>query len=106
MIIAGDFNSWSDNRMLAVKELVKILALSKLENAVNNKIHIFGQSIDHVFYRQLTPLKHHVHQVSSSDHNPIFVNFKLKIKTLQSLISLGIKSDIISHLIFFINCIS
>ena len=82
MIIAGDFNSWSDNRMLAVNELVKILALSKLEYTVNNKTHIFGKSIDHVFYRQLTPLKHHVHQVSSSDHNPISVTFKLKFKTL------------------------
>jgi len=82
MIVAGDFNSWSDNRMLAVNELVKILELSKLEYPVNNKTHIFGKSIDHVFYRQLIPFKYKVQQVSSSDHNPISVNFKLQSRIL------------------------
>ncbi len=76
MIVAGDFNSWSDSRMAAVNQLVKKLKLSRLEYSVNNKTHIFGNAIDHVFYRQLEPLSHEVLQVSSSDHNPVSVNFR------------------------------
>ncbi len=78
MIVAGDFNSWSDSRMDVVDQLVKRLELSRLEYSVNNKTHVFGNAIDHVFYRQLEPLKHQVQQVSSSDHNPISVNFKVQ----------------------------
>ena len=77
MIIAGDFNSWSDDRMSEVMQLVSKLALSSLEYPVNNKTHVFGNAIDHVFYRQLEPVEKKVWQVSSSDHNPISVNFRL-----------------------------
>ena len=80
MIVAGDFNTWSDSRMDVVDELVKRLELSRLEYSVNNKTHVFGNAIDHVFYRKLEPLSHHVQQVSSSDHNPISVNFRLSSK--------------------------
>lgn len=76
MIVAGDFNSWSDNRMEIVNQLIERLELSDLEYEVNNKTHIFGNAIDHVFYRQLEPLQHRVQQVSSSDHNPISVSFR------------------------------
>lgn len=77
MIVAGDFNSWSDDRMSEVMQLVSKLALSSLEYPVNNKTHVFGNAIDHVFYRQLEPVEKKVWQVSSSDHNPISVNFRL-----------------------------
>jgi len=77
MIVAGDFNSWSDSRMTVVDQLVERLELSELEYSVNNKTHVFGNEIDHVFYRQLEPLKNQVYQVYSSDHNPISVNFRL-----------------------------
>jgi endonuclease/exonuclease/phosphatase (EEP) superfamily protein YafD len=77
MIVAGDFNSWSDDRMSEVMQLVTKLALSSLEYQVNNKTRVFGNAIDHVFYRQLEPVEKKVWQVSSSDHNPISVNFRL-----------------------------
>jgi len=82
MIVAGDFNSWSDERMVVVNQLVKKLKLSALAYTVNNKTHLFGNAIDHVFYRQLEPLRHHVTQVTSSDHNPISVNFRLRAKVI------------------------
>ncbi len=79
MIVAGDFNSWSDGRMEIVNQLIERLELSDLEYEVNNKTHIFGNAIDHVFYRQLEPLQHQVQQVSSSDHNPISVVFQVAL---------------------------
>jgi endonuclease/exonuclease/phosphatase (EEP) superfamily protein YafD len=59
-------------------QLVEKLSMSSLEYRVNNKTHVFGNAIDHVFYRQLQPVSKKVWQVSSSDHNPISVTFKLK----------------------------
>jgi len=82
MIVAGDFNSWSDDRMAVVEQLVRKLKLSALEYTVNNKTHLFGNAIDHVFYRQLEPLRHEVQQVTSSDHNPISVNFRFRSRVL------------------------
>jgi endonuclease/exonuclease/phosphatase (EEP) superfamily protein YafD len=78
MIVAGDFNSWSGERLVQMKSLVERLALSKIEYAVNNKTHVFGNAIDHVFYRQLELVDNKVLQVSSSDHNPISVSFRLQ----------------------------
>jgi len=76
MIVAGDFNSWSDDRVAEVDQLIARLSLSELEYSVNNKTHVFGHAIDHVFYRQLELVSKKVWQVSSSDHNPISVKFR------------------------------
>ncbi len=78
MIVAGDFNSWSDDRMMEVSQLISKLSLSEIEYPVNNKTHVFGNAIDHVFYRQLELVSNRVRQVSSSDHNPISVNFRVQ----------------------------
>lgn len=78
MIVAGDFNSWSDERMMLVQGLMEKLSLSSLDYPVNTKTHVFGKAIDHVFYRSLEPINNQIVQVSSSDHMPISVNFKLK----------------------------
>ena len=78
MIVAGDFNSWSGDRVAEVNQLVEKLSLSELEYSINNKTHVFGHAIDHVFYRQLELLSKHVWRVSSSDHNPISVEFRFQ----------------------------
>jgi endonuclease/exonuclease/phosphatase (EEP) superfamily protein YafD len=78
MIVAGDFNSWSDVRLDEVNKFLEKLSLSALEYSVNNKTHIFGNAIDHVFYRYLEPVSKKVWQVSSSDHNPVSVSFKVQ----------------------------
>ncbi len=77
MIVAGDFNSWSEGRMTEVRQLINSLSLSEIEYPINNKTHVFGNAIDHVFYRQLELVSNQVWQVTSSDHNPISVNFRL-----------------------------
>ena len=77
MIVAGDFNSWSEERFLEVEQLLDDLSLSSLKYKVNNKTHLFGNALDHVFYRGLEPVTNRVYEVSSSDHNPISVSFRL-----------------------------
>ncbi len=77
LIVAGDFNSWSDQRLAQMMALVNKLSLSKLDYSINNKTQVFGHALDYVFYRQLKPLAKQVPQVSSSDHNPISVRFSV-----------------------------
>lgn len=76
-IVAGDFNSWSDARLAIVMAMVDDLGLAAFEYPNHNRTHLFGQAIDHVFYRGLEPLAHRAWQVSSSDHNPISARFRI-----------------------------
>jgi len=76
MIVAGDFNSWSDRRMRAVEQLVQRLDLADIEYRQPHRTQVFGYEIDHVFYRQLEVVDNRVWPVTSSDHNPISVHFR------------------------------
>ena len=36
-----------------------------------------GQRLDHIFYRKLVPLEALTEKVTTSDHNPMLVTFRL-----------------------------
>lgn len=84
VIVAGDFNSWSDSRMAIVQAMVDDLGLASLEYTNHNRTRLFGRAIDHVFYRGLEPNSHRAWQVSSSDHNPISISFRVADTVLVS----------------------
>ncbi len=77
VIIAGDFNSWSESRLAIVNAMVEKLVLKKLAYASQNRVRIFGNALDHVFYRGLEIITEETLKVTSSDHNPIKVSFRL-----------------------------
>ena len=77
MIIAGDFNSWSEARLAIVNTMAEKLALRKLTYASKSRVRIFGNALDHVFYRGLELITEETIKVTSSDHNPIKVSFRL-----------------------------
>jgi len=83
MIVAGDFNSWSDDRVYIIEQLEQELSLEALEYQNHNRTRIFGKAIDHIFYRGLTPTDITIPQVSSSDHNPIIVSFSVNKELSQ-----------------------
>lgn len=78
IILAGDFNNWSDKRNTVISNLVNQLDLSQLEPEEGQKTTVFGDPVDHVMFRQLIPVSHFVHQVSSSDHNPLTATFRFE----------------------------
>lgn len=78
VILAGDFNTWSDARMDVVDNLARRLSLSSLDYTNHNRTSVFGNALDHVFYRGLEPIEHDTWQVTSSDHNPTRVSFRVK----------------------------
>jgi len=80
LIIGGDFNNWSTKRLKILENFQKELGLCKL--AVEESHHvkqIFSQTIDHIYYRGIKPLKAvAVDTKKISDHNPIYALFELE----------------------------
>ena len=77
IVLAGDFNNWSNKRTTVLLEMMERLSLEQLPYKNHNRTMVFGNAIDHVFYRGLTTVSHKTHHVTSSDHNPITVTFKV-----------------------------
>ena len=77
VVLAGDFNTWNDQRLRIVQRMVSRLSLESLDYTNHNRTSVFGNALDHVFYRGLEPIEHDTWQVTSSDHNPTRVSFRL-----------------------------
>jgi endonuclease/exonuclease/phosphatase (EEP) superfamily protein YafD len=77
IVFAGDFNTWSDERMQIVMAIAESLSLESLDYTNHNRTIMFGNALDHVFYRGLEPLEHDTWHVTSSDHNPTHVSFRV-----------------------------
>ena len=77
VIVAGDFNTWSDRRMDIVDRMAEALALTAISYKNHNRSMIFGNPLDHVFYKGLELIKESSLSVTSSDHNPIRVTFRV-----------------------------
>ncbi|MGD2013899.1 MAG: endonuclease/exonuclease/phosphatase family protein [Desulfobacterales bacterium] len=77
LIVAGDFNTWNTERLAIVTMVARRLRLQPVRFEPDRRSRFFGQIVDHVYYRGLVPSNAVVHEVATSDHNPIQVNFKL-----------------------------
>jgi endonuclease/exonuclease/phosphatase (EEP) superfamily protein YafD len=78
VIFSGDVNTWSKKRMVILKDLSIRLGLKAVTFNKHNRTKVFGHNIDHIFYRQLTVTDARVVKVTSSDHNPMLVSFRLE----------------------------
>jgi endonuclease/exonuclease/phosphatase (EEP) superfamily protein YafD len=77
VVLAGDFNTWNDERMQIVDDLARRLSLESLDYTNHNRTSTFGNALDHVFYRGLEPVEQETWHVTSSDHNPTRVVFRV-----------------------------
>ncbi|MBL0715277.1 MAG: endonuclease/exonuclease/phosphatase family protein [Desulfosarcina sp.] len=77
LIVAGDFNSWSAQRFDIVVDTARRLGLQPVRFDPDRRTRILGRVVDHVYYRGLVLLKASVYEVTTSDHNPMRVDFKL-----------------------------
>jgi endonuclease/exonuclease/phosphatase (EEP) superfamily protein YafD len=84
VILAGDFNTWSDGRMRVVEEITDRLQLESLDYTNHNRTSVFGNALDHVFFRGLDPVEHDTWHVTSSDHNPTRVSFRVKQNAIEA----------------------
>jgi len=77
IILAGDFNTWSNARMEVVRQLAASHKLQAVTFAIQQPMGHFGHQLDHIYYRGLIPLQSRVTEVKSSDHYPLTVTFSL-----------------------------
>ena len=77
MIVSGDFNTWSNGRMSRVNAMAERLELEAVSFNKNLKSKFFGHYVDHIFYRGLEKKDAEISLVTTSDHNPLSVVFKL-----------------------------
>ena len=76
-IMAGDFNSWSDKRMSILTEITEQLLANQLTFRDDKRTSFMGNVVDHIYYRGLVPIDSLTEEVSTSDHNPMLVTFRL-----------------------------
>lgn len=78
IIVAGDFNSWSEERMTVMKQVLTSLGLNEVVFSPDNRVRfISGLPLDHVFYRGLKLEKAKAPESDASDHNPLLLSFSL-----------------------------
>ncbi len=77
IILAGDFNNWSEERTDIMMGLAEKLSLQVLTFDEGGRTLFLGDPVDQILYRGLEPLSQAVYPVTSSDHNPISVTFRL-----------------------------
>jgi endonuclease/exonuclease/phosphatase (EEP) superfamily protein YafD len=77
LIVSGDFNTWTTGRMSRVMAMAEHLGLTAVRFVENRRAQFFGHDVDHVYYRGLEANNAATPIVSTSDHNPLTVVFKL-----------------------------
>ena len=76
IVLAGDFNTWSDGRLAALQNLAGRLRLSEIPLA-EGRSRFLGKEVDHVFVRGLAVVSAEAIPVTSSDHNPVTALLRL-----------------------------
>ncbi|MDH3977659.1 MAG: endonuclease/exonuclease/phosphatase family protein [Gammaproteobacteria bacterium] len=77
VLLSGDFNTWRNRRLSIVQEMAASLGLSTLKFDQDYRKRAFGQPLDHIYVRGLTVLEATTWKVSTSDHNPMSVRFRM-----------------------------
>ncbi|NQT68810.1 MAG: endonuclease/exonuclease/phosphatase family protein [Desulfobacteraceae bacterium] len=77
LIVNGDFNTWSDKRMAVIDASAGHLNLKAVTFKDNNRSLVLGHNVDHIYYRGLEPLEAISTAVTTSDHNPLQIKFRL-----------------------------
>lgn len=78
IILAGDFNTWSDERLALVREIAAKLNLLEVAFLPDHRtVFLTGLTVDHIFYRNMQLIKSEASISRASDHNPLLVDFAL-----------------------------
>lgn len=75
VIMAGDFNAWSRQRINALYRFASGAELQEVRFSDDRRSRAFGRPLDFVFYRGLGVVEASVLVTRASDHNPLLVEF-------------------------------
>jgi endonuclease/exonuclease/phosphatase (EEP) superfamily protein YafD len=77
VILAGDLNTWSQERQALVDEFTTEYGLAPVAFNPDLRSTVFGRALDHIYIRGLHTLAARVVPVATSDHNPLLVKLAL-----------------------------
>lgn len=75
IILAGDFNSWSRQRLHILYRLIRMSNLKMVNFTSDMRKTFMGRPLDFVFYRDLAIDQAKIIHTDASDHNPLLVDF-------------------------------
>lgn len=79
LLIAGDFNSWSEARLNVLKQTLAKYQIEEVPFADDKrKRFMTGLPLDHIFYRGMDFVSATVPESDASDHNPLLAEFSLQ----------------------------
>ncbi len=76
VIMAGDFNAWSRQRINALYRFARDMGLREVRFSDDHRRKAFGRPLDFIFYRALSVKHSVVLETEASDHNPLMVEFQ------------------------------
>jgi endonuclease/exonuclease/phosphatase (EEP) superfamily protein YafD len=77
LIVSGDFNTWNDERLAVVDTIASRLHLKAVTFSENYRTTVFGHNVDYIYYRGIELIKALSIKITTSDHNPLIVKFRL-----------------------------
>jgi endonuclease/exonuclease/phosphatase (EEP) superfamily protein YafD len=78
IILAGDFNTWSDQREILVAGFMRTHGLGPVAFEPDLRTTAFGHALDHIYVRGMLAESAEVFPVTSSDHNPLRVRLAVQ----------------------------
>ncbi|AUX71817.1 endonuclease/exonuclease/phosphatase family protein [Erwinia pyrifoliae] len=75
VIMAGDFNAWSRQRINALYRFAREMGLREVRFTDDHRRKAFGRPLDFIFYRGMGVAEASVLVTRASDHNPLLVEF-------------------------------
>jgi endonuclease/exonuclease/phosphatase (EEP) superfamily protein YafD len=77
IVVGGDFNTWNDARAAEVRALASRLSLAPVALDADHRTRFMGRIFDFVYARGVEVLAASAWSVTSSDHNPVLVDFRV-----------------------------
>ena len=78
IIMAGDFNAWNEERLNLVNNLIKKYRLDSVALSQDERVRFLGYPLDYIFTRDVKVVRATSEVVTSSDHNPLLMEFELE----------------------------
>jgi len=78
IIMSGDFNAWNEHRLNLVNNLMQKYGLDAVTLSQDERLRFLGYPLDYIFMRGAKVVSATSEVVTSSDHNPLLVEFELE----------------------------
>ena len=78
IIMSGDFNAWNERRLNLVNNLMQQYGLGAVTLSQDERLRFLGYPLDYIFTRGVKVVSATSEVVTSSDHNPLLIEFELE----------------------------